>query len=362
MIIGKYDPLKGEKFRVLDENGAVVNGEPEPRLTEEELIGFYRYMLISRTADTKAFAMQREGRMGTYPPLKGHEALQVGSCMAMEADDWFFPHYRDLGAMLIRGVPIHIVYLYWIGNEEGSRFPDGAHVFPFTVPVGSQIPIGVGHALAGKLRKEKQAVLISFGDGATSEGDFHDGMNFAGVFNAPAVFLCQNNQWAISVPRDRQTASKTIAQKAVAYGFPGIQVDGNDVLAVFSVVKEALDKARAGGGPTLIEAETYRMSDHTTADDASRYRPEDEVKAWEKKDPIIRFRNYLRNKGIWQEELEKSLREEADKIVEEAVRKAENFPHPEPEDIFRFTYKKMPSHLEEELEELKAVLEKRKAD
>ncbi len=362
MIIGKYDPLKGERFQVLDETGAVVNEELEPQLTEEKLVGFYRQMLISRTADTKAFAMQREGRMGTYPPLKGHEAVQVGSAMAMEAEDWLFPHYRDLGALLIRGVPIHFVYLYWIGNEAGSRFPDGARVFPFTVPVGSQIPIGVGHALGAKLRKEKQAALISFGDGATSEGDFHDGMNFAGVFNAPAVFLCQNNKWAISVPRERQTAAKTIAQKAVAYGFPGMQVDGNDVLAVFSAVKEALDKARAGGGPTLIEADTYRMSDHTTADDASRYRPEEEVKAWEKKDPIVRFRNYLRAKGIWKEELEKNLQEEADKIVEEAVHQAENFPLPELEDIFRYTYKEMPPHLEEELAELKAAVEKRKAD
>lgn len=362
MIIGKYDPLKGERFQVLDENGIVVNEDFCPKLSHTDLVRFYKQMLIFRVVDEKAFALQREGRMGTYPPLKGHEAVQVGSAMAMQKEDWLFPAYRDLGAMVIRGVPLHLVFLYWMGHEEGNCFPEGVRVFPITVPVGSQIPIGVGHAWAAKIKKEKQANIICFGDGATSEGDFHDGMNFAGVFKTPVVFLCVNNQWAISVPLERQTASKTIAQKALAYGFPGIKVDGNDVLAVYSATKEAMDKARSGGEPTLIEAYTYRMGDHTTADDASRYRSEEEVKEWKKKDPIDRFRVYLRNKGIWNEELEKDIRKEAVEIVKEAVQKSESFPAPTPEDIFRFTYKNMPAHLEEELDELKESLEGHKTD
>lgn len=356
MIVEKYDPLKGERFQVLDEKGIIVNKEFEPELKEADLISSYRYMLISRIADEKAFALQREGRMGTYPPLKGHEAVQVGSAMAMEKEDWLFPVYRDLGAMMIRGVPLHLIYLYWMGHEEGNCFPEGVRVFPISVPVGSHIPIGVGHAWGVRIKKEKHANLICFGDGATSEGDFHDGMNFAGVFNAPAVFLCVNNQWAISTPYEKQTASSTIAQKALAYGFHGIQVDGNDLLAVYAATKEALDKARSGGGPTLIEAYTFRMSDHTTSDDASRYRSEVDVKEWEKKDPIERFTVYLRNKGILDEKHEKDIYKEAEGIVKEEVQKSESFPPPTPEDIFRFTYENMPPHLEEELGELKKSL------
>lgn len=362
MIVEKYDPLKGERFQVLDEKGIIVNKEYEPKLKDADLIGFYKYMIISRVADEKAFAMQREGRMGTYPPLKGHEAVQVGSAMAMEKEDWLFPVYRDLGAMLIRGVPLHLVYLYWMGNEEGNCFPEGVRVFPFSVPVGSHIPIGVGHAWAARIKKEKYANLICFGDGATSEGDFHDGMNFAGVFKTPAVFLCVNNQWAISTPYEKQTASNTIAQKALAYGFPGIQVDGNDVLAVFAVTKEALGRARSGGEPALIEAYTYRMSDHTTSDDASRYRSEVDVKEWEKKDPVKRFTVYLRNKGVLNEKVEKDIYNEAERTVKEAVQKSESFPAPTPEDIFRFTYESMPPHLENELDELKKSLKGRERE
>ncbi len=345
-------------FQILDEKGN-VRPELEPELEEKDLVRFYQYMLISRIADEKAFALQREGRMGTYPQLKGHEAIQIGSAMALKEEDWMFPVYRDLGAMMIRGVPLYLIYLYWMGFEVGSCFPEGVKVFPFTVPVGSQISIGMGHAWAAKLKGEKRVNLVSFGDGATSEGDFHDGLNFAGVFKAPAVFLCNNNQWAISVPLDRQTSSPTIAQKALAYGFKGIRVDGNDILAMHVATKEALGKARDGGGPTLIEAYTYRMSDHTTADDASRYRTEEEVKEWEAKDPIHRFKIYLQSKNIWNEELEAEIRKEGTEIVADAVKRSEEAAPPTPEEIFKFTYKEMTPQLEEQLEELQRAIDSR---
>lgn len=355
MLIEQYDPLKGETLQILDEKGN-VNSELEPEIEKKGLIEIYKYMVLSRIADEKAFALQREGRIGTYPPLKGHEAVQIGSAFAMNKNDWLFPVYRDMGAMLVRGVPLDLIFLYWMGNEEGCRFPEGVNVFPISIPVGSQISLGMGFSWASKLKKEKSVTLVSFGDGASSEGDFHDGLNFAGVFKTPTVFLCINNQWAISVPRTKQSASKTLAQKAVAYGFKGIQVDGNDILAVYTVTKEAVDKAAKGDGPTLIEAVTYRLGDHTTADDASRYRSEKEIKKWISRDPIERFRVYLKSKQIWNKDFEKEIRKEVENVVEDAVKKAEAAPPPAIEDLFKYTYAEMPWNVKEGLEELKESL------
>lgn len=358
MLIEQYDPLKNETLHILDANGN-CNPELDPKLEEHDLIQLYKYMVISRTADKKAFAMQREGRLGTYPPLIGHEAVQIGSAFALGDNDWLFPVYRDMGAMFVRGVPLDLVILYWMGDEGGNLFPEGVKVFPYSIPVGSQISIGMGFSWAAKIKRQKMVSLICFGDGATSEGDFHDGMNFAGVFKTPSVFLCINNQWAISVPRSRQSATKTLAQKAVAYGFPGIQVDGNDLLAVYAVTKEAIDRARNGEGPSLIEAVTYRVGDHTTADDAKRYRSNKEVEEWLNKDPIERFRMYLMSRQVWNETFEKDVRKEAEDLVEKAVKKAEAVPPPDIEDYFKHTYAEMPKRLKEELEELKESLENR---
>jgi len=355
MLIDEYDPLKNKRLQILDENGN-VNSELEPKIEKKDLIEIYKYMVLSRIADEKAFALQREGRIGTYPPLKGHEAVQIGSAFAMNKNDWLFPVYRDMGAMLVMGVPLDLIFLYWMGNENGCRFPEGTNVFPIAIPVGSQISLGMGFSWASKLKKEKAVTLISFGDGATSAIDFHDGLNFAGVFKTPTVFLCINNQWAISVPRTKQSASKTLAQKAIGYGFNGIQVDGNDILAVYAVTKEAVDRANKGDGPTLIEAVTYRMGDHTTADDASRYRSEKEIDEWRSKDPIARFKSYLGSKQIWNENFEKEIRKETEDLLEEAVKRAEAAPPPDIEDFFKYTYAEMPWHLKEELEELKESL------
>ena len=352
MIIDQFDPLRGEVFQVLDEGGR-PRPDLEPTLSASELQRIYSLMVLTRTADQKALKLQRQGRLGTYAPGLGQEACQVGTAFGLQKEDWAFPYFRDMGLFLTLGYPLADYYLYWMGNEAGLRTPEGLNLFPLAIPVASQIPHSVGAGLGARLQKKPIAALCTFGDGATSEGDFHEALNFAGVFRTPNVFVCYNNQWAISTPRARQTAAATIAQKAVAYGFPGVAVDGNDVLAVLAVVREALDRARRGEGPTLIEAVTYRMGHHTTSDDAGKYRPEAEVKEWEKKDPLLRFRAYLKAKGLWDQSYENDLLDRTAKEVEEAVAKAESVPPPAAEEIFAHTFKDMPPQLREQLAELK---------
>ena len=254
------------------------------------------------------------------------------------------------------GVALRDFLLYWMGNEMGSRAPDGINLLPVSVPVGSQIPHAVGAAWAAKIRGDKIVALTYFGDGATSKGDFHEAMNFAGVFKTPTIFFCQNNQFAISVPRSRQTASTTIAQKAIAYGFNGIQIDGNELFAVITATKEAVDKARSGGGPTLIEGVTFRFGPHTTADDPTKYRTDEEIERWKPLDPMIRLRSYLKAKGLWSEEVETRMTEEAQKGIDQAVKDAEAIPAPEPQEIFEYVFAEMTSPLKEQLEYLKSTL------
>lgn len=341
-------------FQILREDGR-VNEELE--LTEEELRKLYYLMVLSRTFDERCLKLQRQGRVGTFAPISGQEAAQVGSAYALKDSDWLFPSFRAEGALITRGLPLKQLLLLYMGNEEGNRIPENLNIFTVAVPVATQIPHAVGAAWAAKIRGDEVAVLVYFGDGATSEGDFHEGMNFAGVFQTPTVFFCQNNQWAISVPRSRQTASETLAQKAYAYGFEGIQVDGNDLLAVYKVTKEALDKARSGGGPTMIEAVTYRYGPHTTSDDPRRYRREEEVEEWRKRDPLKRFRLYLEKKGLWDEQAEAQAWEKAQAEVAKAVEEAEAFPERDISEIFKYMYSEMPQNLEEQLEELRQFLE-----
>src|SRR5918996_5952909 len=257
-----------EWLQILDENGN-CDEELRPPLAREDIKKLYEWMVLARVFDEKAFKLQREGRLGTYASILGQEAAQVGSAFALRAGDWMFPSFREPGASLVRGLPMRMILQYWAGDERGSIIPQGQNDFPISIPVATQIPIGAGVAWGAKYKGDNIAVLVFLGDGATSKGDFHEGLNAAGVFSLPVVFFCQNNQWAISVPLKRQTAAETLAQKAIAYGFPGIQVDGNDVFAVYSATDQALKRARAGQGPTFIEAVTYRIGDHTTADDAS---------------------------------------------------------------------------------------------
>jgi pyruvate dehydrogenase E1 component alpha subunit len=243
-----------------------------------------------------------------------------------------------------------------MGNEEGSRAPDGVNMMPVSIPVGTHPLHAVGTAWAAKIKGDKIVTLSYFGDGATSKGDFHEAMNLAGVFKAPTLFFCQNNQFAISVPRKIQTASETIAQKAIAYGMDGIQVDGNDLFAVYAVTKEAVDKARSGGGATLIEGVTYRFGPHTTADDPTKYRKEDEIERWKPLDPLVRLRLYLKERGIWSDEVEKRMTEEAQKEINQAVIDAEAVPAPELEEIFKYVYAEMTPQLKEQMEYLKTTL------
>lgn len=286
------EKFKIEWLQILDEHGN-CDEELRPSLRDAEIKKLYQWMVLARTLDEKAVKLQREGRLGTYASILGQEASQIGSAYALEPSDWMFPSFREPGVSIVRGLPLRMIFQYWSGDERGSHIPPGQNDFPITIPVATHIPIAAGTAWAAKFDGQRIAIAVYLGDGATSKGDFHEGLNFAGVFSLPMVFLCQNNHWAISVPLRKQTLAKTLAQKAIAYGFEGIQVDGNDIFAVYLATKEALERARAGNGPTLIECVTYRIGDHTTADDASRYRSQDEVEQWRKKDPIDRLRNYM---------------------------------------------------------------------
>jgi len=344
-------------FQVLTEDGR-ARTEVEPPLSSADLRKLYSLMAATRAADLKALKLQRQGRMGTFAPSLGHEACQVGSAFALEPKDWVFPYFRDLGAFMTLGLPLKNYYLYWMGNEEGMRIPAGLNIFTISVPVASQIPHAVGCGMALKYAQEQAAALVYFGDGATSEGDFSEALNFAGVFKTPNIFICVNNQYAISTPVARQTAAATIAQKASAYGFEGVRVDGNDVLAMFALTRKALGKARSGGGPTLIEAFTYRMGNHTTSDDASRYRQEAELNEWSRRDPIERFRLYLKGKGLWDEDFESRVQKEADDLIVKAVEEAESVPPPRPEDLFIHTSKNMTPELSDQLAELRDFLKR----
>lgn len=342
--------------RILTPDGTYEREADLPDLSPEQMLAMYEWMLLMRTFDNRCVTLQRQGRIGTYPPLQGQEAAQVGSAFALEKDDWIFPSYRDQAALAVHGLPLDQSLLYWMGREEGSAYPPGVNIFPNCIPIATQIPHGVGAAWAAKLRQDPIVTIVYFGDGATSEGDFHEGANFAAIYRAPCVLFCQNNHYAISLPVDRQTSTDTIAQKAAAYGMPGVRVDGNDVLAVYQVTKEAVQRARSGEGPTLIEAVTYRLGAHTTVDDPSRYRSEDEVAAWAENDPILRFRRFLERQGHWNPDLEEKLQEKARRQVAEAIQKAEAAPPPRPEDIFDYVYSELPPHLAEQKNNLLASL------
>ena len=340
-----------EYFQVLDEEGN-CDEALMPKLSNEEIKKLYEMIVLIRVFDQKAFNMQRQGRLGTYIQFKGQEACQVGSAFALNDDDFVFPMYRNSGLLIARKHPIVQVLQYWSGDERGSRSPDNVNNFAIAIPVGTQTVHAVGAGWAAKLRGTKQVSAVYFGDGATSKGDFHEGMNFAGVFGIPVVFLCENNQFAISVPRKKQTHSETIAQKAIAYGFEGIQVDGMDVFAVYKAVKDAVEKARNGKGPTLIECFTYRMADHSTSDDASRYRTKEELEAWAKKDPIERLEKFMRNKGLLDDAYKEKVLKQSQETIEKAVIEFEKIPPPDPKDIFKYVFAEMTQQQKEEMEDI----------
>lgn len=342
--------------RFLDAQGQLTQALPESLNNPELLRKLYEYMVLNRTFDTKAVALQRTGRMGTYPSSSGQEAIGVGVGNAMQKGDVLVPYYRDHGAHLIRGGKIEEIYLLWGGDERGSDFAELKEDLPVSVPIASQCLHAVGVAKAIQYRKQSRAVVTFIGDGGTSEGDFYEAINLAGAWKLPVLFVINNNYWAISVPLSEQTVCKTLAQKGIAAGITAEQVDGNDVLAVQYATENALKRIREGQGPHLIEALTYRMCDHTTADDAKRYQPPEEVEAHKKEDPILRLRNYLASQNLWDEEQEKALYARVKQTVEQAVHNYESIPPQAPTAIFDYLYAKLPHDLIEQRDILLANL------
>lgn len=334
----------------LDEEGEAIKPLPEWTNHPDILQDYYRTMVMARQGDQKAVALQRTGKMGTYPSCLGHEACSVVYGGLLKDDDVLIPYYRDLPALMKRGIPLSDVLLYWGGDERGSAGAVWRKDFPNCVPIATQAGHAAGVATSFKIRHEPgepmNVALCALGDGGTSKGDFSEAINLAGVWQLPVVFIIVNNQWAISVPRAIQSGAPTLAQKGVAAGVPSIQVDGNDVIALHQVIGEALSRARQGKGATVVEAITYRLSDHTTADDASRYRSNDELKEGWRKEPIKRLRNFLHHKGWWNEEDEQQLKTDADKMVEAAVQTYLNTPLPPIKDLFDYHYANIPVQLE----------------
>jgi len=338
-----------DPIRILAADGTPIG---DPHLDVEATRRLFASMVTCRTYDRKCSSLQRQGRLATYAPFEGQEAAQVGSAAALRPDDWMVPTYRDAAAMWVHGYPWLNLLLYRMGDERGGSPPDGVPVLPPSITVGAHMLHGVGLGWAERLQGRTRAAITYFGDGATSEGDFHEAMNLAAVFASPTVLLCQNNQYAISMPRARQTLSATIAEKAVAYGMPGVLVDGNDVLAVHRVTSEALERARRGDGPTLIEAFTYRTGPHTTTDDPLRYRSPGEVEEWQRRDPIDRVRRFLQAGDAWDEAWEAGVAEDAAADIEAAVLEAEALEPFGPEETVGRMYSRPTPALERQRAEL----------
>jgi pyruvate dehydrogenase E1 component alpha subunit len=334
-------------MQVMDEQGNIDQQLFPKDVNDNRIIEMYKWMSFARALDAKALSLQRQGRAVTYAPLIGEEATQIGSGMAMGPNDFFVPNFRQHGVFLVRGLPLDAFFLYWKGYEEGSSVGKGVKAVPYIVPVSTQLLHAVGIAYAQKYKKTGGTVVTYVGDGGTSEGNFYEAMNFAGVMKVPLVIIIENNGWAISEPRSMQTIAPTLAQKAIAAGIPSMQVDGNDVIAVYKAVKDAI--ANSTNGPTVIECLTYRMSMHTTADDPTKYRSDAEVEAWKPKDPLLRVRNYLVKKGLWNDAEEAAMTDTHLKQMDAAIEKAEAF-KADPRSMFQNVYSYIPDTLKEEMD------------
>lgn len=349
--------------RLLEDDGTVQKGK-DPNLPKDVLLFLYEQMVQVREFDRRMLMLQRQGRIGFYGPILGQEAATVGSVAALEARDWIFPALREGAAAMMRGLSLTEAISQLIGNGadrcKGRQMPchytfKEGNYYGMSSVIGTQLSHAVGAAMAARIRGDDVVVLGYLGDGATSANDFHCGMNFAAVYQSPCVLFCQNNQWAISVPISKQSASETLAQKGRAYGMPYVRVDGNDVLAVYSVTKAAAERARAGKGPTFIEAVTYRRLGHSSSDDPTRYRDEAEVKAWEKKDPVDRFRTYLQKRGLWSEAQEVTFKEGIAQRVNDAIAAAEKNGPPADETLITDVYAQVPQQLRDQLAEVLAL-------
>ncbi|NHN60942.1 MULTISPECIES: pyruvate dehydrogenase (acetyl-transferring) E1 component subunit alpha [Halorussus] len=356
---GLFARAPDDRIRVLDADGEVVAPELLPDLDDEALVAMYRDMRFCRRLDERAISLQRQGRLGTYSSLAGQEGAQIGSTHALADADLVSYQYREHGAVVARGFPWEYL-LYWAGHERGNAALADVNVLPLNITIGDHLPHAVGMAWAAKLRGDDRATVVHFGDGATSEGDFHEGLNFAGVYDVPAVFVCNNNQWAISVPRERQTASDTLAQKARAYGFEGVQVDGMDPLAMYAVTRaareKALDPREDEPRPTLVEAVQYRFGAHTTADDPSVYRDEAEVERWRERDPLDRLEAFLRETGRLDDDRLDEMDAEIEATLADAVDRLESY-EADPDDPFEYTYAEPTETLRDQRDYLRALRE-----
>ncbi|MDV3198388.1 MAG: pyruvate dehydrogenase (acetyl-transferring) E1 component subunit alpha [Vigna little leaf phytoplasma] len=356
-----YNPLNKKQLQILNMHGEVINTKLEPKIKDEQLLEMYKKMVLTRIADIKAVQYQRQGRMSNYIINEGHEACQIGTAMAIQKQDWISPYFRDLGLYLTRGIDLEQMYLYWYGNEKGAQLDPNKRILPVNIIIGSGINIGAGLAISSKLQSQNEVTIATIGDGGTSHEEFYAGLNFAASMDAPLVVIIQNNQYAISTPRKLCTKADTLAQKSYAFGIPGIQVDGNDVLAVYVAVKEFTDAAREGKGSSLIEMMTYRMGAHSTNDNPSLYRDKEEEEEWRKKDPIKRFQQYLLNKNILNSHLINQIEQETINYVTNVHKKILIYGDQiDPKEIFNHIYYKMTPQLEEQYHSYKAFLEYQK--
>jgi len=343
-----------ETFRILDEKGEVVNKDAMPDLSDEELTELMRRLVYTRIWDQRAISLNRQGRLGFYAPVAGQEASMIGTQFALDKDDWILPGYRDIPQMVFHGFPLYKAFLFSRGHITGGQIPEGVNVLMPQIIIGAQIVQAAGVALGLKKSGKEQVAITYTGDGGSSQGDFYEGMNFAGAFKAPAIFVVQNNRFAISTPVEKQSMAKTIAQKAVAAGINGIQVDGMDVLAVYAATKQARVEA-LNGVPTLIETLTYRYGPHTLAgDDPTRYRTKDMDDEYQAQDPLVRFRAFMEEKGLWNEDKENEVIEQAKADVKEALAQADKEPKQKVTDFINVMAEKLPLNLQEQLDEYTA--------
>ena len=359
------DPLEllpeAEPIQLLDPEGNYHEREDYPLdLKDEDLRQLYRHMVVARRVDKEAINLQRQGQLGVYASCSGQEGAQVGSAYALSDQDWVFPSYREVAAGVVRGIdPAALLHLYrgtWLSDHDPHRYRFGL----MAIPIGTQTLHATGFAMGAKLDGKPIVTIVYFGDGATSEGDPHEAFNFAAVFQAPVVFFCQNNQWAISVPFSKQSKAPSLAHKAVGYGMPGFRCDGNDVLAAYAVTKKAVEQARAGGGPAFIEAMTYRMEAHTTSDDPTRYRTKEELDHWATFDPIARMESFLRSRDLFDDDFRNAIEEEAQAASAHVRAEIYEAPHGDPLELFEHVYVDPPAHFERQREQLRAELDARK--
>jgi pyruvate dehydrogenase E1 component alpha subunit len=344
-MFNEYNPLEKKMFQVMDNQGKVINKKWMPKIDDQKLVAIYKDMLFARLADLQIVSYQRQGRIFTYPPNYGQEAIAAAAGALIKENDWMVPAFREMGTMLAKGVTLKELFLYFMGYEDGSAFKNAKNTLPISVPISSQLVHAAGLGYAVKYNKEDKVVFGFVGDGGTSEGDFHEAVNFAGVWKVPVIFIIQNNQYGISTPTRMQTASESLAIKSVAYGVKGIQVDGNDFFAMYKALEESVIACRNGEGPVLIEAVTYRKGAHTTSDDPTKYRSKEEEEAWEATDPIKRLKAYLKSKKLWKEEDEEKIIPQYKEEIDRQFTEAENYgPYPV-EDIFKYLYAEMPDDL-----------------